>query len=532
MKLRKPDLITCYSDETHFPITENTGFVNVSFDINNDKLFVKLTSDNIPVKYLRLRWNFSDDEKYTAGTKILGDEWERGYGSMSWNSVNPEKCMPWYFFASDKSDLWCPCEQTTKCFGVMVRPSAMCFWQTDTSGITLWTDVRNGGNGVVLNGRELNVCTVLFREYRGISAFEACEKFCSQMCPDPILPKEPVYGSNNWYYAYGNSSHTEIYNDTKLVAEYTKGLSNRPFMVIDDGWQKYNCDGPWHIGNEKFPDMKKLADEIKSFDVKPGIWVRYLADSRYEFCDKDSDMRLSRDTTYLDPSHPDVIAHIKEDTKRIAEWGYQLIKHDYSTFDLFGDWGMNFRSILGKANGWSFYNKNKTSAEIVIEFYTAILEAAGENCLILGCNCIGHLCAGLAHLNRTGDDTSGHEWERTRKMGVNTLAFRMPQNNTFYAADADCVGITKNVPWEKNRLWLKALANSGSPLFVSCTPNILDESQLAELREAFRIASYQKDRFIPLDWTETSCPEKWSLNGEEITFEWYTENGCESLRLK
>ena len=45
------------------------------------------------------------------------------------------------------------------------------------------------------------------------------------------------------------------------------------------------------------------------------------------------------------------------------------------------------------------------------------------------------------HLNRTGDDTSGRIWERTRRMGVNTLAFRLPQHNTFYHIDADCVGI-------------------------------------------------------------------------------------------
>ena len=38
--------------------------------------------------------------------------------------------------------------------------------------------------------------------------------------------------------------------------------------------------------------------------------------------------------------------------------------------------------------------------------------------------------------NRTGDDTSGRIWERTRRMGVNTLAFRLPQHNAFYHIDA------------------------------------------------------------------------------------------------
>ena len=34
-------------------------------------------------------------------------------------------------------------------------------------------------------------------------------------------------------------------------------------------------------------------------------------------------------------------------------------------------------------------------------------------------------------------------------MGVNTLAFRLPQHNTFYHIDADCVGIFGMIPWEK-----------------------------------------------------------------------------------
>jgi len=531
MKHRAPDHITHYTNDAKYQ-ADTTTDVRVSCVLESDKIYIKLKSDYTPIKHLRLRWNFTSDEAYLPHTKILGDEWERGYGAMAWNCITPERCMPWYFFATNASDTDSPCGQITKCFGVMVRPSAMAFWQTDTSGVTLWLDVRNGGNGVVLMGRELDVCTVLFRDYADMSAFSAAKKFCSEMCTDPILPKEPVYGSNNWYYAYGSSSHNDIVEDTKLVATYTQGLENRPFMVIDDGWQKYGCDGPWLAGHAtKFPDMKKLADEMTALDVKPGIWVRYLSDTKFEVFPKDSEMRLARENKYLDPSHPDVIANVIETTKRMIGWGYQLIKHDFSTFDIFGGWGFNFRNTLGRAGDWSFYNKNKTSAEIVLDFYSAILGAAGD-ALILGCNCIGHLCAGLHHLNRTGDDTSGQEWERTRKMGVNTLAFRMPQNNTFFAADADCVGITKHVAWEKNRLWLKALANSGSPLFVSCTPNVLDESQLDELKEAFRVSSIQKDRFVPLDWVDTICPTKWTLNGEEITFDWYQDAGCESVNLK
>ena len=50
---------------------------------------------------------------------------------------------------------------------------------------------------------------------------------------------------------------------------------------------------------------------------------------------------------------------------------------------------------------------------------------------------LSHLAAGLVELQRTGDDTSGRDWARTKKMGVNTLAYRMPQNRAFYIDDPD-----------------------------------------------------------------------------------------------
>ena len=80
--------------------------------------------------------------------------------------------------------------------------------------------------------------------------------------------RNPVYGSNNWYYAYGNSSEKEILQDTDYLLELTKGAENPPYMVIDDCWQEHHRldeynGGPWRNGNEKFPDMAGLAAKIK-----------------------------------------------------------------------------------------------------------------------------------------------------------------------------------------------------------------------------------------------------------------------------
>ena len=112
-------------------------------------------------------------------------------------------------------------------------------------------------------------------------------------------------------------------------------------------------------------------------------------------------------------------------------------------------------------------------------------------------------------------------------MGVNTLAFRMLHHGAFYEADADCVGITGKINWALNGQWLKILAESGTPLFVSCSPDQASGRIAQELESAYERASLQQDALIPLDWMETTCPEMWSLNGETIHFRWMQEMGAD-----
>ena len=162
--------------------------------------------------------------------------------------------------------------------------------------------------------------------------------------------------------------------------------------------------------------------------------------------------------------------------------------------------------------------------------YRTIHDHCAPGTVVLGCNVIGHLAAGLVHMNRTGDDTSGVAWDRTRKMGVNTLAFRMLHHGAFYAADADCVGITGKIDWTLNARWLQILSESGTPLFVSCSPDQASGRIAEELGSAYERASLQEDELIPLDWMETTCPETWSLNGETIHFRWMQEMGADMSR--
>lgn len=490
--------------------------VTVKFQSAPEHLAIFLTAGPTPVRWLKLRWETAWPDK----VRFLGDAWERGYGDLEWRGMSANRFMPWYFCAAG--------EQYVLCCGVKVRPSAMCFWQTDSSGITLFLDVRCGGNGVKLNGRTLKAAEVVVRHMEDCTPFEAASEFCGVLCTDPVLPTYPVYGSNNWYYAYGKSSEEEILADCDYLLDLTKDAVNKPYMVIDDCWQEHHRldeynGGPWTKGNKKFPDMKRLANKLTEKGARPGIWVRFLLN---EARDIPNEWRLSHNGC-LDPSHPDALNYIKEDVQRICEWGYTLIKHDFSTFDLFGRWGFEMNPLI-TGNGWHFYDESLTSAEVVKLFYEKIYEVCREfDALILGCNTIGHLGAGYMHINRTGDDTSGKAWERTRRMGINTLAFRLPQHRKFYEVDADCLGIDGPIDWKFNRQWAELLSESGTPLFISARPGLLKDEEKKELRRIMLTASAQPHHLIPTDWEHTDCPEKWEDKGNHLNkkYGWYEASG-------
>jgi alpha-galactosidase len=526
--LRPPDRVFAHVESERLSLERIAsgewvrGGVRVETASLPDRLAVRAGTD-VPLRRLHLRWSLA----FPPGLRLLGDHWERGYGDLEWRGIVPERPMPWFFLAHDG--------RRTHGYGVRTGAGALAHWQVDAEGVSLWLDVRCGGRGVELKGRTLEAATVVAREGReGESAFAAARAFCAVLHDRPLLPSSPAYGGNSWYSAYDRIDADLVRAMTEDVVALSPPGENRPFAVIDSGWQvsigiHAASGGPWREPNRLFPPMMKLSDEIRSRGARPGIWMRPLVT-----VDRVPDswtLPVSRfkgdyPGVVLDPSVPEVLALVREDVARLArEWRYDLVKHDFTTYDLFGRWGFEMGPSM-TVDGWSFADRGRTSAEIVGALYAAIREAAGPS-VVIGCNTIGHLGAGFFELQRTGDDTSGREWERTRKMGVNTMAFRLPQHGTFFAADADCAPITKALPWSLAEQWLRLVAASGTPLFLSHTREALGPEQRAAVREAFALAAVVQPPAEPLDWLETTCPRRWRFGSREADFAWTGEGGVE-----
>lgn len=519
-----PDIVEILVDTQWYPLTTVNQVawqlrdVLVTIKQNDKVLPVKLQAPSVLLSAIRLTWKLPE----LPEAQFLGDNWERTYGDAQWQAPDPAKKYPWYLIRHEAND--------TLCMGVRTGCSSICYWQIKSDSLQLVLDTRSGGKGVKLGGRTLNAAEIITtKRSSGENAFATTRRFCKMMCENPRLPKKPVYGINDWYFTYGNNSAESILTNTKLIAPLASDTNNLPFSVIDAGWAIKSpavpddcCWGDdFSIANSKFGDMAKLAGQIKESGMRPGLWTRPL-------CARQRDRknllmppitgRNDPKNPFLDPTIEENIQRIKRNISLYAKWGYELVKHDYSTFDIFGRWGFDMQQDL-TVPGWQFNDNSLTNAEIILHLYKSIREAAGTMYLI-GCNTISHLSAGIFELNRIGDDTSGNEWERTRKMGVNTLGFRIVQHNTFYSADADCVGLTVKIPWEKNKQWMQLLAESGTPLFISCQPEAIGAEQKEMISTAFARAAKQQDTGEPLDWLSNPLPAQWKLNGKTVNFNW------------
>ena len=506
--------------------TSAEGVVTLSGSADADGLAVNVSCPKGQLNRIVLRW----ETTFPADTLFLGDHWERSYGDLQWRTLQPERVLPWYFAAHQVAS------GRTFMAGVKTQPSALCFWTVDGAGISLWLDFRNGGTPSRPGDRVIAAAKVVsLANSAAETPFVALTRFCRVMSPTPRLAAAPICGNNNWYYAYGHNFDADaMRRDAAFLAELAAGHANRPYCVIDAGWTPgTSCPGgPWTAGTPgSFPDMPGLAADMKKLGVRPGIWMRPTA---LMVVDDPRRLRSGPCTSEekpLDLTLPENLQLIHDDVARIRSWGYELIKHDFSTYDIFGKWGFEMGAELTDS-GWHFADQSLTNAEIILRLYRTLRAGAGD-AVLLGCNTIGHLGAGIFEIQRTGDDTSGHVWERTRRMGINTLAYRLPQNGAFFAGDPDCAAHTELTPWEFDKQFLDLVARSGTALFVSVDPRTVAPEQKSAFRAAMQIAlsGGTPGGCEPLDWLTSTTPREWRIGSEKISYYWEEPVGANPFRV-
>ncbi len=527
--LRRPDFVTGATEKSPFRFEENKEFgcpVEYDYTVGNGVARLTVHPSEAPVKYLKLR--FRGDLSFVD--KVYGDQWfPTSVTELEWRSVKSDRVLPWFCYLRG--------DGRTACYGVKTGANCFAFWQVDTHGITLFLNLCCGNDGTDLK-ESLIACEIV--EYfsdENESVFRSAQKFATLMCDNPVLPNLPIFGMNDWYWAYGNNDRNGVLRQTDYLMELTEGCVNCPCMVIDDGWQTcrsvepgtYN-GGPWQ-GNARYGDMELLAYEIRKRNARPGLWFRPLL-TKDAGC---ADAVLSREKNgiVLDPSHPFTLEAVQNEMEKFCSWGYDVIKHDFSVYDCMGVVPLAEHTYRMCADTRKFYDKTKTTAMILKEL-SRFLQTGAKNADVIACGAMSHLSAGIHPILRVGSDTSGRSYEWTKRQGVNSM-MRLPLNDRFYRVDPDCAAFTSKVDEDINLDFLEMCAYSGVATIASVTPYSLSEKGIERIKEIYKIADNGKYKLSIVGYEKTAEPEifisedgkivknfDWTrpYNGSRIVYSW------------
>jgi alpha-galactosidase len=122
----------------------------------------------------------------------------------------------------------------------------------------------------------------------------------------------PPMGWNSWNFFFGKVTDKDIRDTADLLVSTGMRDAGYVYVNIDDTWQgKRDAQGRIQ-SNEKFPDMKALADYVHSKGLKLGIYSSPGPQTcaRYEGS----------------------LGHEEQDAQAYADWGVDYLKYDLCSF--------------------------------------------------------------------------------------------------------------------------------------------------------------------------------------------------------
>jgi alpha-galactosidase len=221
-----------------------------------------------------------------------------------------------------------------------------------------------------------------------------------------------VTGWCSWFYTLTEVSEDEVLRNAAFAAQHLRPFGLE-YIQIDEGYQR--AHGDWE-GNARFPHgMKWLAERIKAYGFKPGLWISpYVVSERSDVFRRHADWLVHRDDGSLqrignwedesspealseetkryclDITHPQAADWLRELFETVARrWGYEMIKIDFMAW-----------SILAAER---YQDPTLASAEVYRRGLTIMRAAAGDSCHILECG-PGNTTVGLVDSMRIEAD--------------------------------------------------------------------------------------------------------------------------------
>jgi alpha-galactosidase len=148
----------------------------------------------------------------------------------------------------------------------------------------------------------------------------------------------PAMGWNSWNCWAGSVDAQKVLRSARAMA--SSGLINHgwTYINIDDTWQGKRT-GKDHAlqGNEKFPDMAQLCDELHKLGLKAGIystpWITSYGKHPGGSSDNAGGSWNQAQATKAEQRHG-AYSFARADARQWAEWGFDYLKYDWRPNDV------------------------------------------------------------------------------------------------------------------------------------------------------------------------------------------------------
>ena len=128
----------------------------------------------------------------------------------------------------------------------------------------------------------------------------------------PIVAATPPMGWNSWNFFAGKVTDKDIRDTADLLVSSGMRDAGYVYVNIDDTWEGERDANGKIQSNEKFPDMKALADYVHSKGLKLGIYSSPGAKTCARF--------------------EGSLNHEEQDAETYAEWGIDYLKYDLCSY--------------------------------------------------------------------------------------------------------------------------------------------------------------------------------------------------------
>lgn len=192
--------------------------------------------------------------------------------------------------------------------------------------------LRMDSDGVITGKADEGIYTITVQ---AINSLGIDEKQIVLIVAPRAICQTPLMGFTSWNAFVDKIDQNVILNMAKLL---------RSTGLADYGYQYVNIDSEWQgayggtfeaiMPNEKFPDMKKLCDDIHELGLKCGIYSTPMMNAFGRTKGMPGCTRGEMDMTYIESARGIAKEHYEENNVRQwCSWGFDYLKYDWRPCD-------------------------------------------------------------------------------------------------------------------------------------------------------------------------------------------------------